>query len=386
MNWVDLAILAIVLIAGMVGYRVGLLTRALSWLGLAAGVCIGIACLGSVLQIAPTASARVRVLIALAFITGIAILGQTIGLALASLAASRTRMSPRRRQLDRVFGAVIGVIGVLVAVWLITPLAEQSSSDAPREVRESTVVRALTDVVPNAPDVLGQASDSIRRSFPELVDRARTLDAGPPPIGALPQLADAVATASTVKVEGEACGRIQDGSGFVAATGLVVTNAHVVAGERSTSVIDIAGKTHRAILVAFDPVSDLAVLRVPTLAASPLILSAPKVDATGVVYGFPGGGALTRQPSRVASIVESSGKDIYGNRAPNRQIMIMAAALAPGDSGGPLVLPDGTVGGVAFAIDPERTTTAYAIPTDAVRAVMATVSTTAVSAQQCTAD
>ena len=35
---------------------------------------------------------------------------------------------------------------------------------------------------------------------------------------------------------GEACGQIQQGSGFVGANGLIVTNAHVVAGERSPTV------------------------------------------------------------------------------------------------------------------------------------------------------
>ena len=41
----------------------------------------------------------------------------------------------------------------------------------------------------------------------------------------------ATVAASTVKVEGQACNQIQDGSGFAVGSDLVVTNAHVVAGE-----------------------------------------------------------------------------------------------------------------------------------------------------------
>ncbi|MFM7055579.1 MAG: serine protease, partial [Planctomycetota bacterium] len=92
----------------------------------------------------------------------------------------------------------------------------------------------------------------------------------------------------------------------------------------------------------------------------------------------------TRQPARVASIVESSGKDIYGRPAPNRQILVLAAQLAPGDSGGPVVLPDGSVGGVAFAIDPDRPTTAFALTTKEANAVLGQVTNTPVSTQACT--
>ena len=49
----------------------------------------------------------------------------------------------------------------------------------------------------------------------------------------------ATVSASTVKVEGQACDRIYEGSGFAVAANVIVTNAHVVAGEPAgaTSVL-----------------------------------------------------------------------------------------------------------------------------------------------------
>lgn len=386
MNWVDLVILGAVLLAGVIGYRVGLVTRALSWLGLAAGVMIGIAFMSSVLDAVPSAQPRIRVLIALGFIIGLAIIGQTIGLAIASIAQAKITLGPVGKRIDHAMGALVGIIAVLTAVWLITPLAENHTTNSPREVRESTVVKALDGVAPPAPDVVQQATDSFRRTFPDLVDRNAIVDPGPPPTGGLPAGPDATSVAATVKVEGEACNKIQDGTGFLAAPGTVVTNAHVVAGERATSVIDATGAKHKAVVVAFDPAADLAVLRVPSLKLAPLKLSTAKVNNVGVVYGFPGGGALAKQPARVASIVQASGKDIYGKAAPNREILVLAATLAPGDSGAPFIQPDGTVGGVAFAIDPDRSTTAFALTDTEVRNVLATASTNPVSTQACTAD
>src|SRR5207253_10695218 len=104
----------------------------------------------------------------------------------------------------------------------------------------------------------------------------------------------------TVEVEGEACGRIQEGSGWVAAPGLIVTNAHVVAGERNTRVLTIDGSSLAARVVAFDPDADLAILSVPDMRAPALPMASPEVGAVGAVYGHPHGGPLAVVPARIA--------------------------------------------------------------------------------------
>ncbi|MBA2626261.1 MAG: trypsin-like peptidase domain-containing protein, partial [Acidimicrobiia bacterium] len=147
--------------------------------------------------------------------------------------------------------------------------------------------------------------------------------------------------ASTVRVEGAACGRIQEGSGWVAGPGLVVTNAHVVAGEDETVVISPNGNDADA-----------------------------ERGTTGAVLGYPGGGPLEVSPFEVEQELSAVGRDLYDRRDTRREVLVLAADLAPGDSGGALVGPDGSVVGAAFAIAPDRRGTAYALAPSEVRAIL----------------
>src|SRR5256885_395268 len=99
--------------------------------------------------------------------------------------------------------------------------------------------------------------------------------AEPLPTPGNPVVAAAVSTAadSTVKVQGLGCGGVKSGSGFIAAPGLVVTNAHVVAGIATPYVFDFHNRRHtNTQVVVFDPEMDVAVLRVGGLTGRPLPL------------------------------------------------------------------------------------------------------------------
>ncbi|MEA2497990.1 MAG: hypothetical protein QOH26_395, partial [Actinomycetota bacterium] len=155
--------------------------------------------------------------------------------------------------------------------------------------------------------------------------------------------------------------RIQEGSGFVVSEDVVVTNAHVVAGEDGVDVVRPDGKRLRATVAVFNPQKDLAVLRVPKLGLPSLGREKADVGQTGAVFGHPGGQAEVRPaPARISDEVTAKGEDIYGHNTV-RQVYILAASLQPGDSGGALVDPNGKVVGVAFAIAPDRPGTAYAL-------------------------
>src|SRR6187200_794768 len=84
------------------------------------------------------------------------------------------------------------------------------------------------------------------------------------------------AQASVVKILGTACGLGVEGSGWVAGPGLVVTNAHVVAGETDTTVTPPGRSSLDATAVRYDPTDDLALLRVSGLDKTPLSF-APQV-------------------------------------------------------------------------------------------------------------
>jgi S1-C subfamily serine protease len=75
----------------------------------------------------------------------------------------------------------------------------------------------------------------------------------------------------------------------------------------------------------------------------------------------------------VGEEIVAVGTDIYRTGESRREVFVLAAALAPGDSGGALVNEQGEVIGVAFAIDPGREGTSYAVTDDEVRAVLGTV-------------
>ena len=92
-----------------------------------------------------------------------------------------------------------------------------------------------------------------------------------PPDGAQAKAATRAATPSTVEVLGTGCnqGFVNQGSGFVVADDLVITNAHVVAGT-GEQWVQSAGVRTAATVVAFDPNLDVAFLHARGLGLPPL--------------------------------------------------------------------------------------------------------------------
>jgi S1-C subfamily serine protease len=208
---------------------------------------------------------------------------------------------------------------------------------------------------------------------PQLIAQSPTVsgpapDLGPPPLAVpLSAARQRELANSVVRVTGTACQEIQQGSGFVVHPGYVITDAHVVAGERDTMVVDHGGHELRATVVRFDPVLDLALLRVDngdSAGLPSLALAAPHAPTDLAVFGHPEGGSLRIAAARLVAsgILDAAGRDIYGHTAPGtRRILELAARLAPGDSGAPIVNTSGRVVGVAFAIDPAGRPVAYAL-------------------------
>jgi S1-C subfamily serine protease len=186
-----------------------------------------------------------------------------------------------------------------------------------------------------------------------------------------------------VLVTVDACDRVQQGSGFVAGNGLVVTNAHVIAGGASPTVETIEGERLDARTVAFDPSRDVAVLHVPALDATPLPLGDHALGSTVAIYGHPGGGDLRVAPARIGEQIVAVGTDIYHRQEVRRDVLVVAAELRSGDSGAPLIDRDGRAVGVAFAIDPGSDATAYALTDSEVEAVLDSVSATTVGTGEC---
>ncbi len=191
------------------------------------------------------------------------------------------------------------------------------------------------------------------------------------------------ATNAVFRVDAPACGRIQEGSGFIVAPGLIATNAHVVAGSTDVSVRGEHGQDRTATVVAFDPFRDIALLRVEGVDTEPLTLGEPSVGDRGAIYGHPGGGELRAAPFDVADRVQAEGKDLFGDKRIVRDVLVLSATLRPGDSGAPVVRDDGIVIGIAFAVAPDRSTVGYALTSDELQAVMAGSHESSVSTGRC---
>jgi len=373
-NLLDLILLLLAISAAVGGYRLGFLGRLVSWVGLGAGVLLGAAILPELLRRLRDASEVSLVLVAVATLLGTALVGQGLGLTLGSRLHIALPDGPAR-QVDRGAGSVLGVIGVLIGLWLLLPTLASASGWPAEQAHGSRIAREVSDVFPKPPDTM----QALRRvvgddPFPQVFDALQpSPDVGPPP--AATGLTDATARqviTSTVKVEGVACNRIQDGSGFVVAPGLVVTNAHVVAGEDETEVELDDGSRRDAVVVAFDPRRDLAVLQVEDLDRSPLGVRDAKEGDVGGVFGHPGGGDLEISPFEVGDEITAIGTDIYDSERSERAVLVLASDLQPGDSGAALVDPQGQVIGVAFAVAPDKPGVAYALALEELREVLAT--------------
>ncbi len=361
--------------AAVGGYRLGRLARVSSWIGMGWGAAVGAMILPPVLRTVDEASDTQLLFITLGVLVGMAFIGQAVGLFI----GGRLHVAlpgESVRSADRTAGAAAGVAGVFVTLWILLPLMADVPGWFAIQARTSVLAEFVDERFPPAPDAIS----ALRRlvggdQFPRVFDALEPApDVGPPPsVSGISQAVVDSVVPSTVKVHGVACRRIQEGSGFVAGPGLIVTNAHVVAGEDETVVQRSDGSEVMATVVAFDPRRDLAVLSAPDLDRPALGRADVEEGGTGGVFGHPGGGPLRAAPFSVGRTVEATGTDIYDRSRTERQVLILAANLAPGDSGAALIDPQGRVVGVAFAIAPDRPGVAYALDIEELEAVLATV-------------
>lgn len=372
MNALDVLVVLFALSAGVAAWRLGFVARAASWIGMVAGVYLAARILPAALDRLDSASETQSFFTVIALLVGGGFLGQAVGL----LVGGRLRVAipeGSARQVDKTVGAVAGVVGVFLLLWLTLPTMATVPGWPSELARNSTMGRAVNAVLPPPPDTfatLGRFVGDDR--FPHVFDALRPApDLGDPPArtGIPRRVSDRVAV-STFRVEGEACGRLQEGSGFAVGTDLVATNAHVVAGNRATAIIRTDGSRADATVVAFDPARDLALLSVPGLDRPALALGEADEGERGGVYGYPGGGNLRLAPYEIARQVRARGQDIYDEERTEREVFFLSASLRPGDSGSALIDRTGAVVGVAFAIAPDRSDVAYALTDTELDAVL----------------
>ena len=374
MNLLDVVIIVLAGAAAVGGYRLGFLARVVSWIGLALGLYAAARFLPGIISWLNPAQSTERLLIAFGVLIGGALAGQALGLLAGSRLHRALPIGPVR-SVDRGVGAAVGAVGVLVALWLLLPSIATAPGWPARAATTSSISHWVDSQFPRPPDALQALRRLVGDAFPQVFANLHAAEQlGPAPESAgISAAADTRVRNSTVKVEGQACNRIQDGSGFAVATDLVATNAHVVAGEGpgKTKVLLPNGNRLPATVVLFDPNRDLALLKVAGLGEAPLTRGEGHVGQIGAVYGHPNGqDPLDLAPAQIAQNVTAVGRDLYDSHETTRNVFILSSVLHPGDSGAPLVDQSGVVLGVAFAIAPDRSTTAYALATSELDAVL----------------
>ena len=197
-----------------------------------------------------------------------------------------------------------------------------------RAVQRSAVLRRLNEALPPSGSILNALSRI--DPFPSFSGPA--VDLRPPnsAIARDPQVK--AAGPGVVRILGTACGLGIEGSGWVARPGVVVTNAHVVAGTDDT-VVQKGGEDPKldAQAIYFDPTNDIAVLRVDGLDAPALRLVAdPKPGSTGAVLGYPQNGPYDVEPARLGTTETVTSTDAYGRGPVRRTHHVAARARARG--------------------------------------------------------
>jgi S1-C subfamily serine protease len=303
------------------------------------------------------------------------LVGLTIGIVAGSLISSWVKLLLHERKintLDRAFGSVIGVFICLMLVWFGSAVISAIPSPwLQQNVRDSRSIVWLDRKLPPATDIMkwfegSLASTNIPQIVKELEPSLPTTNAKLPDVGSFNNVVTN-AQPSVVEIEGRSCYGITVGSGFVADDGIVVTNAHVVAGMIYPYVQDDSGR-HLASIIGFDPDLDIAVLRTNNLAGKPLPMLDDRVDngTQGVVLGYPGGGPFTVKPAAVIEHFTALGKNIYEEGVDRRDVYALKADIREGNSGGPLLDSKGRVIGVAFARSTAYNEVGYALSTPAV--------------------
>jgi S1-C subfamily serine protease len=362
---IDWLIVGIVLLLALFGWAQGFVAGALALLGFAVGAWIGTKLGPLVLsggRRSPWAPAFALI--------GALVAGAVFALGLEGVGA-RLRgkvRSPAATALDGLLGAVLtGCVGLGVA-WVLGALALANGGEARREVQKSTILGRLNDVVPPSSGLL--ATLSRLDPFPR-IDGPEARVA--PPRASIARTGGVQAAAqSVVKILGTACGLGIEGSGWVAGDGLVVTNAHVVAGQKDTEVL-LQGRrpASDATVVAFDPHNDVAVLRVAGLHAPALQLVAdPKSGTSAAILGFPGNGPYDIRAGRLGETREVITQDAYGNGPVRRPITSLRGAVRAGNSGGPMVDARGRVVTTVFAATTSGPRGGFGVPNAVVRATL----------------
>ncbi len=366
MTLIDWVIIAFTVLLSIYGYLQGFLVGALSLLGFALGAFIGTR-IGPLIIPSGSHSTYAPLFGLLgALLAGGVLAAGFEGVGMRARAALRL---PGLRTVDGLLGAGLTACVGLGIAWIVGGVALQSTSSTSlrQTLERSTILRHLDELLPPSGPIL----HALGRFDPLPSLSGPVPDVQPPTQAILSSPAVRKANAGVVRIVGTACGLGIEGSGWVASPGVVVTNAHVVAGEVDTHV-EVAGNSPGvpAQAIAFDPNNDVAILRVPGLQAPALSLapSNPQPGTAAAILGYPQDGPFNAEPGRIGQTLTVDTENAYGQGPIKRLVTQLLGLVRPGNSGGPMVDASGRVDATVFAaVTSGSSGGGFAVPNSLVR-------------------
>ncbi|MEA2409189.1 MAG: hypothetical protein QOE69_3308 [Thermoleophilaceae bacterium] len=361
LDWIIVAFTALMAVWG---FSQGLIAGAMSLVGFAAGAFVGsrlgplVLTDGSHSPYAPLFALVGALMVGALFSSVLELLGFHL----------RRRLGERFGVIDGVGGSILVACLGLFLVWIAGAVALQTPGA--RELREpiqrSEILKKLNAALPPS----GPLLQALARfdPFPTIQGPAANV---PPPNAAIardPQVQ--AAGQSVVRVLGTACGLGVQGSGWIAGDGLVVTNAHVVAGQDDTTVQPGGeGPSVDADAVWFDARNDLAILRASGLSGAPGLSMNVNAESgsSAAVLGFPENGPYDVEPARLGPTQTVISQDAYGRGPVRRAITTLRGLVRHGNSGGPVVDGSGRVVTTVFAAASGRRRSGFGVPDSIVR-------------------
>jgi S1-C subfamily serine protease len=377
LNVADWFAIAIVLLAAVGGFRRGLVLSAFSLIGLGVGAYIGSRLAPHVLN-GGSSSTWTPFAALIGAVVG-ALLLQFAALVVGSFIRGGMRITALRL-IDSAGGLLLGgAIGVAI-VWvgasvaLLTP----GQTSFRHEVERSEIVRQLNSALP--PRTLLNLLARIDPLTSIVGPKAPSL---PPSKGILRDPSIQSATTRIVKVLGTACGVGVEGSGWIAGPNLIVTAAHVIAGERNT-IVRIPGQVLSPVadVVVLDVHNDVAVLRVSGVDLKPLRLADPRPGAPVAILGYPLDGGLTATPGRIGRTATVLTQDAFERGPVARTITAVAGRVDHGNSGGPAIDRAGKVESMIFA-QRKNSPSGFGVPPSIIRSDLARAGTDRASNDDC---
>jgi S1-C subfamily serine protease len=270
-------------------------------------------------------------------------------------------MNGKNQKSEKSLSVFFSVLSVLIASWLIAAtfgrLPFEGLSNSANDAR---IVQFMNGTLPSQPRFFSLLDRYVNPNDLPRVNRASNKSKSNPANISTIQIPK-TALNSVVRITGFGCGGIVSGSGFIISPGLVMTNAHVVAGVKRP-IVKHGDDSFEAVPVYFNAQQDSAMLRVNNLTAPALELTTePIPNGTAIaILGYPEGN-LSVEYGNLDERITIYGSNIYNVGEFGRDVYELNAHVEQGISGSPVISADGRVAGMVFAKSEETKDYGYAL-------------------------